>query len=151
MKQFLAAAGGLIENLEIETSTNTNLIRCVWVHMLVKHGFSYYWKMIHDRGCTEEGLDNTQIQGRKYEEGAQNFIVRNFNKMDGTCGTQATLGNECRILVLKTEGKRPVMTRLMWEDNFNRPHTNRVKVWIKQHWLITAVGCTNFGFRNNRY
>lgn len=71
--------------------------------------------------------------------------------MDGTCSTQATLGNECKILVLKPEGKRPVMARLMWADNFNTPHTNRMKVWIKQHWLSAAVGCANFVFRNNRY
>jgi len=71
--------------------------------------------------------------------------------MVGTCGTQATLRNECKILVLKTEGKRPVMSRIMWEDNFNTPYTNRVKVWIKQHWLGAAVGCATFGFRNNRY
>jgi len=32
------------ENLENETSTNTNLTRCVWAHMHAKHGFSYNWK-----------------------------------------------------------------------------------------------------------
>lgn len=68
--------------------------------------------------------------------------------MDGTCSMQATFGNECKILVLKTEGKRPVMARLMWEGKFN---TNGVKLWIKQHLLGAAVGCANFGFRNNRY
>ena len=53
--------------------------------------------------------------------------------MDGTCGTLATLGNEWKNFVLKPEGKRPVTARLMWEDNFNTPHTNCVKVWINPY------------------
>jgi hypothetical protein len=71
--------------------------------------------------------------------------------MDGTCNTQATLGNECKILVLKPEGETHVMVRVMWEDNFNTSHTNRVKMWTKQNWLDASMVCANFGFRNNSY
>ena len=85
------------------------------------------------------------------EGGAQNYIVRNFNKMDGTCGTQATLGYECKILVLKLKGRDLLWRGLCGRITSNTQHTNRVKAWIKEHWLGAAVGCANFDFRNDRY
>jgi len=136
------------ENLETETSTNTNLTRCVWAHMHVKHGFSYNWKT---------QIDGLQKRSWKYIDPREEIrggcwkLYTEELQQDGRNMRHATLGNECKILVLKTEGKRPVMSRLMWEDNFNRSYTNRVKVWIKQHWLGTAVGCATFGYCNNRY
>jgi hypothetical protein len=68
------------------------------------------------------------------------------NKMGGTCSTYGEKSNVYRVLVRKTEGKRPLGRRRgRWEDNIKMDLQGEgcVGAWTGSSWLWIGTGGGN--------